>query len=347
MSRLRLSIAVCTYEGAAFLPAQLATIAAQTRPPDEVVVCDDGSTDGTLDLLGAFAADAPFPVHVHVGGPAPVGPAKNFERAVGLATGDVIVLADQDDTWARDRLARAEAAYTADPEVLAVFGDADLVDEHDRLLGESLWQALGITGRLERTFRDADAPTRVVLLCQGNLVTGATLSFRAACRSLLLPVPEGWLHDHWFGVMLSASGPVRMERERLVQYRIHDLQHTGIGNVAMTRSERMRYHLQLRRRLRKNERATFDEQVRATGMILERLEDRGIDDATAAALVAPLRERQHHLATRAAMPDRRHRLVPVGRELVTGRYHRHSSGTLGALKDLLLVDARARPEEQR
>ena len=54
-----LSVALCTYNGAAYLGEQLDSIATQSRLPDEVVVCDDGSTDGTVGILQAFVPEAP------------------------------------------------------------------------------------------------------------------------------------------------------------------------------------------------------------------------------------------------------------------------------------------------
>src|SRR3954470_19039846 len=85
------SVAMCTYNGARFLGAQLASVAAQTRPPDELVVCDDRSTDETADIVRAFASRAPFPVRLHVN-EENLGSTKNFERALSFCEGEVIVL---------------------------------------------------------------------------------------------------------------------------------------------------------------------------------------------------------------------------------------------------------------
>ena len=60
MNELRISVAMCTYNGARFLSEQLDSIAAQTRPPDEFVVCDDGSSDESADVVKTFAHRAPF-----------------------------------------------------------------------------------------------------------------------------------------------------------------------------------------------------------------------------------------------------------------------------------------------
>ena len=62
--RNRISIALCTYNGERFLPQQLASIQQQTRLPDEVVVCDDKSTDRTVEMVRAFAASVSLPVRI-------------------------------------------------------------------------------------------------------------------------------------------------------------------------------------------------------------------------------------------------------------------------------------------
>lgn len=108
MPALTCSVVLATYNGAAYLPAQLESIAAQSRPPDELIVSDDGSTDATLDIVTAFAQAAPFPVGV-LAGPRE-GCAENFWRAAKLAGGDAIAWSDQDDVWHPDKLARCLAA---------------------------------------------------------------------------------------------------------------------------------------------------------------------------------------------------------------------------------------------
>ena len=110
MSDVRFSVAICTYNGADFLSDQLESIIAQSRPPDQIVVCDDGSTDETQALLKRFAATSPVPVSLHFN-EKNFGSVKNFEKAISLCTGDVIALSDQDDVWRADKLQLIEDAF--------------------------------------------------------------------------------------------------------------------------------------------------------------------------------------------------------------------------------------------
>ncbi len=118
------SVAMCTYNGAKFLPPQMESILAQTQAPDEMVVCDDGSTDGTVELLREFAAKAPFPVRIQQNS-RNLGPAANFAQCMEMCGGEILVLADQDDVWFPYRLAETRAAFAADPRRdVCVFGCA-------------------------------------------------------------------------------------------------------------------------------------------------------------------------------------------------------------------------------
>src|SRR5213080_381833 len=103
MASATLSVALCTYNGAAYLGEQLDSIVAQSRPPDELVVCDDGSTDETVEVLETFLAEAPFPVRLQRN-EANLGFVKNFEQAISLCTGDFVALSDQDDVWMPGKL---------------------------------------------------------------------------------------------------------------------------------------------------------------------------------------------------------------------------------------------------
>lgn len=115
LMRPRISVAVCTYNGSRFLPEQLTSIAAQTRLPDEMVVCDDGATDATAEIIEKFARTAPFLVRF-IRNSQNLGSTKNFENAIGLCTGDLIALSDQDDIWMREKLGRQAEMMERDPE---------------------------------------------------------------------------------------------------------------------------------------------------------------------------------------------------------------------------------------
>ena len=132
MSALKISIVLCTYNGAAYLREQLDSLRAQTLPFYELVVQDDGSTDGTWELLEDYRrqhSDCRIRLFRN---PQRLGYNRNFLTGVQRAEGDCIACCDQDDIWLPEKL-----------EVLAcelggaalVFHNSTLVDNDRRELG--------------------------------------------------------------------------------------------------------------------------------------------------------------------------------------------------------------------
>src|SRR3954469_465099 len=153
---MNLSIAMGTYNGAVYLNEQLESIAAQTRTPDELVISDDQSTDDTLTLIEEFAATAGFPVRLSIN-ESNLGTAKNFEKAIGLCRGDVIMLSDQDDVWHSDKLESVERMFAAKPQLSLVFSNAELVDETLGRFDETLFDLVDFNGEKQRLVRSGRA----------------------------------------------------------------------------------------------------------------------------------------------------------------------------------------------
>jgi glycosyltransferase involved in cell wall biosynthesis len=224
---MRLSIALCTCEGAAFLGEQLASFTAQTRRPDEIVVCDDASTDATPAIVSAFARSAPCEVRLEVNRER-LGVAGNFTQAMARCTGDVIFPADQDDVWAAEKLAVMEAAFTDHPRAGLVFGDLEITDDRLRPMGYTALEALGF-GPAQR--RAVEGGRAFDLLIRYNVVSGAAAAFRTRFRDLILPVPACWNHDEWLALVLSAVTEVHLIPRVMARYRQHGEQQVGLRRL--------------------------------------------------------------------------------------------------------------------
>lgn len=225
MENSRISVAMCTYNGARFLPQQLDSIAAQTRRPDQLIVCDDGSADETLKILRHFRRTANFPVHILENNGAPLGSTKNFEKAIRFCDGNVIFLADQDDVWKSEKIEILADSLDNHPEAGYVFSDGQLIDEPGGRLGTYIWESLGISASVIRRFAEVN---QVPILLRRSMVTGATMAFRANLESVIIPIPEHFVHDYWISLLASCIGfrgvPIP---EPLVEYRQHRGQQIG------------------------------------------------------------------------------------------------------------------------
>lgn len=196
---MKLSIALTTFNGARFLQAQLDSYVAQRRLPDELVVCDDGSRDGTREILLRFARVAPFEVRI-IENEKNLGFTKNFEKAASLCTSEVVCFSDHDDVWLSEKLAVIEATFLQQPGTMAMVHDGELVDAELRSHGASkIRQVLG-------GFGTTDA-----------LVVGALTAVRREFLLHALPVPDGIQgHDVWIHALARVLG-VRAVVPRSVQ----------------------------------------------------------------------------------------------------------------------------------
>ncbi len=310
------SVALCTFQGERFVSEQLASIARQTLPPAEVVVCDDGSTDGTIDAIERFAASAAFPVRVHVN-PDRLGVAANFSRAISLCEGSVVALSDQDDVWLPAKLERQVAVLRDRPAVGAVFSDAELVDRSLRPLGRSLFEATGFSPRRQRRFRGG----ALELLLSRPVVCGASLAFRSSFRDLVLPIPTTGLHDQWLAVLLSAVSRVEALPEPLLHYRQHGANQIG-APAARARSKLSR----------RRSKGVYGDEVGHFRAMAERLAAQEPTPSIRSAIEL-IERKTSHLEFRYGLA--RHRAIPVLTELMRGRYHRYSRGLDSAGYDLL------------
>jgi glycosyltransferase involved in cell wall biosynthesis len=326
MTQLRLSIVICTYNGAAYLQQQLDSLLAQTRLPDEIVMSDDGSADASQSILQAFAERARgLGIAVQLwSNPGNLGYVENFSKALQQATGDVLFLCDQDDVWRPDKLALMATRFDNDPKLLLLHSDARLVDAQGVSLGGSLFDALRLTSEEKRTIHDGRA-FEVVL--RRSFVTGATAALRRELTGMALPVAPDWIHDEWLTAVAAAFGPMDFIDEPLIDYRQHDANQIGMRR----RTLMMKWHDLLLSR---------GQMLIAEAKRWQRLEDflaqaRGSSDRAAQA-----RHRRVHFEQRVAIGrlPRYRRLLPILREARAGSYRRYGTGGRSMLRDLLRHD---------
>jgi glycosyltransferase involved in cell wall biosynthesis len=323
---MKISVAMCTYNGARFLPAQLESIATQNRRPDEIVICDDGSTDETQFVIKEFAEKSSLPVVVHTN-PQNLGSVKNFERAIELCTGDVIALSDQDDVWREDKLKLIEAAFERSDRTGLVFSDAEIVDEELKSIGRRMWDEVSFDSHKRKLLANGRA---LDVLITGWTATGATMAFRSNYKNLSLPIPTNiqMIHDGWIALTVAAVADVVTIDEPLIKYRQHERQQIG----APTRLPKAPKPTTLETLKRSNPSTDLHN-------ILETLEQRLMhhrNEFDCRKALAFAGDYSRHLDARANLPQRRlNRLPTILRELLTWRYHEYANGFKSAAKDLV------------
>jgi glycosyltransferase involved in cell wall biosynthesis len=320
----RISVALCTFNGARFLQPQLDSFPAQTRRPDELVVCDDGSTDDTLVILERFEKRAPFPVRIERN-PTRLGSTKNFEKAIGQCTGDLIATCDQDDVWMPEKLALSEAAFEAEPARGLIFTDADVVDDELRSLGHKMWDAIHFGALARRRVRQG---RWFEVLLRQWVVTGATMVFRSEYRPCILPIPESWVHDGWIAFIIGAIAPIGFVERSTIQYRQHAAQQIG-GKKLNWRDLYEKAH-ELGRAHFRLEYERFQLARERLGSLSSQVRDPSI--------LARVERKVAHQKRRLAIaesPSRWKRVLWTLDELLHRGYQRYSPATTHFIKDLL------------
>lgn len=227
-----ISVCLAAFNGERWIVEQLRSVLASPLV-DEVVVSDDGSTDGTR----ACIAELGDPRIILIDGPR-AGLIRNFENALRRSTGDIVFLCDQDDVWLPEKVAR----------VVSALQDADLVVTDCRVVDEGLNEQHPSFFRLNRS-----APGLWRNLVKNGFL-GCCMAMRRSVVDAALPFPAGIaMHDWWIGLVAERMGRVRFLDEPLSLYR----RHGGNASAASTRStvplgQRLRWRLDLWRYLREH-----------------------------------------------------------------------------------------------
>lgn len=210
------SVAMATYNGGRFLKEQLDSIARQSYPPDELVVCDDGSADETVEILEEFAVDAPFPVRIHRN-EVRLGFGNNFLRATSYCGSDLIAFCDQDDVWLEDKLLRC-VSHFADPRCRLVVHSSAVVSESLRPLGRNFPSLASLRAIRSSKIVPWLEPPGFAMVFTADLLRMVDIFDRPHnCQTVGLVMP----HDTFVSFLASAVGGIVPLAEPLVLYRQH------------------------------------------------------------------------------------------------------------------------------
>ncbi|WP_306901565.1 glycosyltransferase family 2 protein [Arthrobacter sp. B1I2] len=309
---------MCTYNGAPFLSRQIDSILAQTVRPSQVVIRDDGSTDGTLRIIESYG-DA---LTLLPAGPR-LGVTRNFEQAMSACSGQYIALSDQDDVWEPHKLERMRQPFTADDTLRLVGANATAIDSSDQPMGFDLFSAIALTAAEKAAVSDGRAFDALI---KRPLFTGATIMVRRDLLDAARPFPENWLHDEWLAIIAAATAHVLLLPDQLTRYRQHG------ANVAGVKKKTAFRRLSTARKLIAPRAARNQALWARRESLLEQLER---INAPASA-IAKAKDALVHEEFRSGLPkSRAMRIAPIVGERRTGRYDTVDYGNREVLRDLL------------
>lgn len=224
-----ISVCIASYNGERYIEEQILSIVPQIGDEDEIIVCDDCSTDGTVEKLRSIRCPQ---LRIYEN-KANIGYVANFEQALRKAKGDYIFLCDQDDVWLPQKVATClKALETADMAVT----DATIVDADLNVITASQFAVRH------------PYPSVIGILYKFGFL-GCCICFRRQVLEKALPFPKNHTlckHDYWMLLMGVTFYKLQIIRTPLLKYRRHGSNvSSGIGRSVLTWKGRIAFRLYL------------------------------------------------------------------------------------------------------
>jgi glycosyltransferase involved in cell wall biosynthesis len=209
-SAYSVSVCLASYNGEKFIREQIESILSDLKQSDQLVICDDGSTDRTCSIIQSFNDARITLIHNKKN----LGYARNFEKLISLATGDYIFLADQDNIWLKGKVQKVLSVFEKDSSIRLVCHNLRPVD------------ASGNDFKMNIPFCREGKINSFILLVRHFIKAqfyGCTFCLNRRGVNDLLPFPSStYAHDHWIIIWAAVNGHVSFLDEALIKYRRHD-----------------------------------------------------------------------------------------------------------------------------
>lgn len=230
---MKLSVAMCTYNGSKYVEEQLNSIINQTRAIDEIVIVDDASQDNTVEIVDRLLLASGIAYKLIIN-------EKNmnfnasFQKCIRQCTGDIIFTADQDDVWDEHKVEIMTARFVENPRCVLCFSDGQVVDSNLEIINPSVWDSMNYYRAGFRGAKTTQEEYRCILMYRW-LVSGTMMAVRRDFMEKSMPLPDSckddWIHDSWLSVMAPIYGDVAIVDEKLVKYRQHGNNVCGASTV--------------------------------------------------------------------------------------------------------------------
>lgn len=202
---VRASVAMAVYNGERYLTEQINSIMRALSETDELVISDDGSTDGSVEIIQKFQMK--YPNIVLCSNESDHGVCSNFTNAVQHCSGEYIFLSDQDDYWKENKI-----EY-----IVELFRNtgADMII-HDGEIGDQ-----NLITKKETLFSESKITTNPFLNWYKGRFFGCCMAFRKSCCDYLMPFPKDVPHDIFASILAETLGKVVTVPDCLIIHRIH------------------------------------------------------------------------------------------------------------------------------
>lgn len=200
-----ISVAMTTYNGEKYIKEQIDSIIKQLNKNDELVISDDGSKDNTIKIIKSYN-DKRIKL---ISGPKN-GVKQNFANAIKNCNGKYIFLADQDDIWVEDKVAKVLQSFEK-YNCNCVIHDNEVFDSSTN---KTIYNSF---------FEYRNSGKGIIKNIWKNTYIGCCMAFKKDIVKYILPIPNDIeMHDQWIGIICEKYGETVFIKDKLIRYRRHD-----------------------------------------------------------------------------------------------------------------------------
>lgn len=317
---LEYSVALCTYNGARYIAEQLNSIICQSVPPSQIVVSDDGSTDGTIIIVNKLLSDCGIE-YKFLSNNSEHGVTPNFQNAISNCTYPIVFTSDQDDVWMKNKAEVMLHFFDNQPKVMLCFSDGELVDSDLQIYGCSLWKSVGLSNKM---LKQQDWFHYLLKSC---LVTGAAMAFRKDFYESVGSIPKEWIHDGWLSWAAVARSGLCPCPSKLFLYRQHTDNVVGMAHNSKGHIKRWLSNFEGVIITRENRYKRFMYLKKSMGIFFSDIQNRELDRCIF--FWKSLCEMENKCFFK--------NLLMMIKFFIYGYYHKYYVGTRGFFRDLFLL----------
>lgn len=220
-----------TYNGSKYIIKQLDSLKNQSRKIDELVICDDCSTDNTVELVNDYIKSNNLEGWNIYSNENNLGFINNFKQAIKKTTGDIIFLCDQDDEWCVNKISTMTDIIEKNNQVKLLSCSLTFIDENCKPYTPSnipSWYQKMIS-----TSPEEITPIDFINICNANFAPGCTMCFtREICDKYCNMDYEYELpHDWLIALIASVDNGYYHLNTSLINYRIHSSNAIGVSKA--------------------------------------------------------------------------------------------------------------------
>ncbi|MBU3840220.1 MAG: glycosyltransferase [Candidatus Ruminococcus intestinipullorum] len=247
-----ISVVMATYNGEQYIIEQIESIVNQTVTVDEIIICDDMSSDKTVEIIKKYINEKCLSQIIRLyPNNQNVGYIRNFYNGISRSHGEYIFLADQDDVWEVNKVERMIATmHTCNAEVIC--SNFSLIDAS----GKTYSRKARIPEFVQNTSEEV-SKIKFIPLLFGNVSQGCTYCFTEKVRDVYLSANyDEIIHDYQIMLIGSAMDGAYFLNEKLIRYRLH-----GNNNIGFSEKKTLK-HIDFRLKVKKPKVAGFIDRIK-------------------------------------------------------------------------------------